>query len=410
MKSVAGKTLLLLFLLLVSLPLAAQRGKLDDMRARARAMQMQIADKEKILLSSQKDVKSKMQNLDLLTAQIKERILLVALLRNELKAVGDSIAVIDKEVKRHEALVEASRGEYAQALRVARHYGSLQDKLLFVVSADDFNAMIRRYRYVRQYMNAHRAVAEELKNRIAELELRKSQADSVRAEKERTLSLQNDEQKELLRLEAEQRRIVDELRKESKKVKKELERQRNKLAAVNKEIDALIEAELAKQRKSKTAAADKKKTQAAPRTNEAVSKMSGSFLQNRGKLPAPLTGPYHLVSGYGLQNGVTGKGSVMVDNGGIVLQGKAGAQARCIFDGEVVVVFRKENYALVIVEHDRYMSVYCQLDKIHVKKGDKVKAGAILGDIAKDSSGQTRLLFQLRDGKQKLNPTKWLKL
>ncbi len=183
MKSVAGKTLLLLFLLLVSLPLAAQRGKLDDMRARARAMQMQITDKEKILLSSQKDVKSKMQNLDLLTAQIKERRLLVALLRNELKAVGDSIAVIDKEVKRHEALVEASRGEYAQALRVARHYGSLQDKLLFVVSADDFNAMIRRYRYVRQYMNAHRAVAEELKNRIAELELRKSQADSVRAEK-----------------------------------------------------------------------------------------------------------------------------------------------------------------------------------------------------------------------------------
>ena len=78
MKSVAGKTLLLLYLLLMSLPMAAQKGKLDDMRARARAMQVQIADKEKILLSSQKDVKSKMQNLDLLTAQIKERRLLVA--------------------------------------------------------------------------------------------------------------------------------------------------------------------------------------------------------------------------------------------------------------------------------------------------------------------------------------------
>ena len=54
--------------------------------------------------------------------------------------------------------------------------------------------------------------------------------------------------------------------------------------------------------------------------------------------------------------------------------------------------------------------MYCQLDKIHVKDGDVVKAGTIIGDIAKNSSGHTRLLFQLRNEKVKLNPMQWLKL
>jgi septal ring factor EnvC (AmiA/AmiB activator) len=62
------------------------------------------------------------------------------------------------------------------------------------------------------------------------------------------------------------------------------------------------------------------------------------------------------------------------------------------------------------VRHGNYLSVYCQLDKINVKSGDKVKAGDILGEIAEDASGHTRLLFQLRQEKQKLNPTQWIKL
>lgn len=411
MKNIAARiTTLFLFLVLLSANAGAQNS-VDDMRARARAMQQQIAAKEKILLSSQKDLRSKMQNLDLLTAQIKERKALVAMLRKELDAINDSIATIDREVRLHEALVDSARSEYARSLRVARNYGSLKNKLLFIVSANDFNAMVRRYRYVRQYMNAHRDKAEELKIRIAALAAERALADSVRAEKQQTLALRNAQQHELELLEGEQRRLINDLRRDSNKVNKELKKQKQQLAAINKEIDRLINLELAKRRKAKAAAKKKgAKGEGATSANTEVAKLSGSFQQNKGKLPAPITGPYHLVSGFGLQNGVAGKGQVMVDNGGIVLQGENGAQARCIFDGEVIVVYSREDYALVIVEHGKYMSVYCQLDKIHVKKGDKVKAGTIIGNVAKNASGHTRLLFQLYVDRKKVNPANWLKL
>lgn len=411
MKNIVARiTTLFLFFVLLSAYAGAQNN-VDDMRARARAMQQQIAAKEKILLSSQKDLRSKMQNLDLLTAQIKERKALVAMLRKELDAINDSIATIDREVRLHEALVDSARSEYARSLRVARNYGSLKNKLLFIVSANDFNAMVRRYRYVRQYMNAHRDKAEELKIRIAALAAERALADSVRAEKQQTLALRNAQQHELELLEGEQRRLINDLRRDSNKVNKELKKQKQQLAAINKEIDRLINLELAKRRKAKAAAKKKgAKGEGTTNANTEVAKLSGSFQQNKGKLPAPITGPYHLVSGFGLQNGVAGKGQVMVDNGGIILQGESGAQARCIFDGEVIVVYTREDYALVIVEHGKYMSVYCQLDKIHVKKGDKVKAGTIIGNVAKNASGHTRLLFQLYIDRKKVNPANWLKL
>ncbi len=411
MKNIVARiTTLFLFFVLLSAYAGAQNN-VDDMRARARAMQQQIAAKEKILLSSQKDLRSKMQNLDLLTAQIKERKALVAMLRKELDAINDSIATIDREVRLHEALVDSARSEYARSLRVARNYGSLKNKLLFIVSANDFNAMVRRYRYVRQYMNAHRDKAEELKIRIAALAAERALADSVRAEKQQTLALRNAQQHELELLEGEQRRLINDLRRDSNKVNKELKKQKQQLAAINKEIDRLINLELAKRRKAKAAAKKKgAKGEGTTNANTEIAKLSGSFQQNKGKLPAPITGPYHLVSGFGLQNGVAGKGQVMVDNGGIILQGESGAQARCIFDGEVIVVYSREDYALVIVEHGKYMSVYCQLDKIHVKKGDKVKAGTIIGDVAKNASGHTRLLFQLYIDRKKVNPANWLKL
>lgn len=408
--------LFFLFAAFVAMPLSAQRS-VKEMRKRAGNLQKQIAEKESILKSSQKDVKSKLQNLDLLSAKIKERKQLIVLLNDEVGMLNDTIEYLKKEINAKEQDVAKSKNEYAQALRRARNYNSFQNKLLFIVSAKDFNMMLRRYRYAREYMNAHKKAGERLQENISMLNAKKSELDTIRAGKEEALAAQNRESESLKNLQSEQRKIVDDLQRESKKVQRELKKQRQQLNELNAKIDRIIEQEIEKQRKRELAEAkarekakNKQGGTVAVRNNEGVSKMSGSFLQNKGRLPAPITGPYHVVNDFGKRQGVMGKGNVLVDNGGIVIQGREGAQARCIFEGTVTAVFRTTDYALVLVRHGKYLSVYCQLDKIHVKDGDVVKAGTIIGDIAKNSSGHTRLLFQLRNEKVKLNPMQWLKL
>lgn len=410
-----------------SLASAAQTAEIKKMRNQVGSLQKEIAQKENILLSSKKDINSKLQNLDLLTAQIKERKELINMLVSEVDALNKEIDKLNKEVAENEKRVGKSKEEYASALKRTRRYGSFQSKLLFVVSAEDFNSMARRYRYTRQYMQAHKRKGEELKENIAALQLKKSELDSVLATKKLSLDEQTHQRKALQLLEEKQRSLLSELKKESRKVEKELLARRKQLQKLNADIERAIDREIAAQKAREAAArkaaakaaAGKKKGGKGSKAEPAkpvvaedagVKEMSGSFAQNKGKLPVPITGPFHVVSNFGPQKGVVGKGNVKIDYGGITLGGERGAKARCVFDGKVTSVIRQGDFAFVLVRHGKYITVYCRLGEITVQEGDKVSAGDIIGTVATDASGHTRLLFQLRNEKTKLNPMQWLKI
>ena len=389
-----------------SLASAAQTAEIKKMRNQVGSLQKEIAQKENILLSSKKDINSKLQNLDLLTAQIKERKELINMLVSEVDALNKEIDKLNKEVAENEKRVGKSKEEYASALKRTRRYGSFQSKLLFVVSADDFNSMARRYRYTRQYMQAHKRKGEELKENIAALQLKKSELDSVLATKKLSLDEQTHQRKALQLLEEKQRSLLSELKKESRKVEKELLARRKQLQKLNADIERAIDREIAAQKAREAAArkaaakaaAGKKKGGKGSKAEPAkpvvaedagVKEMSGSFAQNKGKLPVPITGPFHVVSNFGPQKGVVGKGNVKIDYGGITLGGERGAKARCVFDGRVTSVIRQGDFAFVLVRHGKYITVYCRLGEITVQEGDKVSAGDIIGTVATDASGHT---------------------
>jgi septal ring factor EnvC (AmiA/AmiB activator) len=388
------------------------------MREQAGTLRKEITEKEKILLSSQKDVKSRLNNLDIINAQIKEVKKLIALLQNEVKVVEGEITAYTAEIERQEKLIEQSRLEYAEALRRARKYSNFQSKLMFIFSADDFNTMMRRYRYAGEFMNAHKALAERLKFQIASLEVKRSKLQATYLLKKQSLKEQDVERVKLQSLEKEQRKIVESLRRESKQVERELKKKRADLDKLNKSIDREIERVLAEERaaKKKQEAATKggsstSKNAGAYKADAGVDAMSGSFLNNKKKLPMPITGPYLVVENFGVKNAVSGKGNVPINTGGITIEGSKGAQARCIFDGKVTAVLDTGNYTFVLVRHGKYISVYCNLDNVRVSGGEDIKAGDIIGDIAVDAKeGNPRMLFQLRQEKTKLNPAEWLKM
>ena len=87
----------------------------------------------------------------------------------------------------------------------------------------------------------------------------------------------------------------------------------------------------------------------------------------------PITGPYVVVGHYG-QYQVKGLRNVKLDNKGMDIKGKSGANARAIFDGEVSAVFQYNGLTNVLVRHGSYISVYCNLSTVRVKKGSLVRA------------------------------------
>ncbi len=150
--------------------------------------------------------------------------------------------------------------------------------------------------------------------------------------------------------------------------------------------------------------AEAKKRLESGMTTSADYKLSGSFTNNKGRLPMPVTGSYRIVNRFGQYN-VEGLKNVKLDNKGINILGKPGAKVRCVFDGVVSAIFRLGGGVDgVIVRHGQYMTVYCPLTNIRVKKGQRVSTRQTLGNIGKDNI----LEFQLRKEKAKLNPEPWL--
>lgn len=428
--------------LLLALPFCtsfAQNAKIKKMRGQATTLHKEIEQQKKILLSTQEDVNSQLRNLGIIEAKIKKQKSLVTYLKNEIKGIDSEIRQINSDIKLQEARVDRSRKEYAEALRRSRKYSKFSNKLQFLLSSDDFNTLLRRYRYTGEYMDAHGRLAVSLKNQITILTDKKTELESANEAKKESLKEQETVAAELRKLEKEQRSIIAKLKKQSGKVQAEIKKKQKELDQLNKRIDTEIERVLAEERAAKKRAeeAARKKREAENAKNakkgasgksakgaknasgkdegryadSGVAKMSGTFLKNKKKMPVPITGPYLVVDEFGTRNVIEGKGNVKINNKGIVLEGSTGAKVRCIFEGKVTAVVNEGNYHFVLVRHDEYISVYSNVANMRVSGGETVKAGDILGDVGIDAkSGTPRMQFQLRKEKQILNPAEWLKL
>ena len=170
-------------------------------------------------------------------------------------------------------------------------------------------------------------------------------------------------------------------------------------ARVAAERKALAEA----QRREREEEATAREEERAETMSAVDRQISGSFESNRGRLPMPVTGTYKIVSHFGQYN-VEGLSNVKLDNKGINIQCQPGASARAIFDGEVSAVVSVAGQLVVMVRHGDFISVYCNLRNVVVRKGQKVSTRQVLGTVGQDNI----LQFQLRRETNKLNPETWL--
>lgn len=263
-----------------------------------------------------------------------------------------------------------------------------------------------------------RRKAEEAR-RAAEAEARKKAAEAARKaaeERRRAAEAACKAEAEARRAEAEARRKAAEAERKAEEARR---RGEERAAREARAAQAREEARAAAQAKAAAAEAQRART-ATEEANRATvtaqqnaaapsdARLSGSFASNQGRLPMPITGNYTISSHFGAYN-VNGLNGVTLDNKGINLTAPAGAQARSVFDGEVTAIFSMGGMTNVLVRHGSYITVYCNLAGAFVRQGQRVSARQVLGNVARDASGNCTLHFQLRHETQKLNPERWLR-
>ena len=414
----------IIFLCLLGGQLPAQTTKkIKELESQRNELQQQIAESETLLRSTKKDVKSQLDNLALITGQIGERKKYIAAIEKDMRVLNDDIYTLNRQLRTLQRELKDKKDKYEASVKYLYRNKSIQEKLMFIFSAENLSQTYRRLRYVREYANFQRLQAVEIERKQKQVNAKKKELETVRAAKERLLKESETEKKKLEKQEKERQTLVANLKKKQRGIQNEINKKKRSAQKLNAQIDRLIEAEIEKARKRAEEEARKqaqKEGRPAPKKqavkkgtvekfqmNKENRKLPGSFEKTKGILPMPIPGPSVIVSRYG-QYAVDGLRNVRLDNKGIDIKGKAGAKARAIFDGEVSAIFKYNGLNNVLIRHGNYISVYCNLSSVSVKKGAKVSTRQSIGTIHQDASGNVVLHFQLRKETAKLNPELWL--
>jgi len=136
--------------------------------------------------------------------------------------------------------------------------------------------------------------------------------------------------------------------------------------------------------------------------------LAANFEANKGRLPWPLEKGV-VVQRFGKQQHPVVKTTTIQSNG-VTIATSPSSTVRAVFEGEVmsVVSFKGSNPS-VLIRHGNYITVYKNLGKLYVKKGDKVKAKDPIGEVfTNQQTGKTEIQFSIFNNIKVLNPQGWL--
>ncbi len=434
----------------------AQTNKsIRKLQSQQATLKTKIGESEKLLKSTRKDVKTQLNNLQVLNSQISAQQNYVEGIQTEVSALADDIRLQQAALDSLERDLTTCKAQYKRAVDYAFRTRLTATRWSFILSAGNFRQMFRRMRYARDYSKYQRRQGEVIRQKEDEVRRKQQELQQSKSEKDRLLADGRTEQKKLEGQKRERQQVVDELQKKSSQLQATIAQQKKQMNSLNAKIDRLIQEEIAaaerrrKEAERKRKEAEKREAERRRREQEAARKaaasngkkgktaakkksapaakeertatpdfraadnadrkLSANFEANRGRLPVPITGPYAISSHYGQYN-VEGLRGVQLDNKGIKLTGQSGAQARSVFDGEVTAIFSFAGQFGIIVRHGSYISVYCNLSSASVRQGQRVSTRQALGTVARDASGNATLHFQLRRETAKLNPESWIGL
>ncbi len=317
--------------------------------------------------------------------------------------------------KKQEELVVSLRrnGDVLQAHLVAKQNEAnrLKETISSLIAQEQAKAEAERKarekaeaeRIAREKAEAERKAAEKAAAEKALAE--KAAADKAKADKKAAEDKENADKKFAeAKAKAEEKARKDKEKKESKKNKNSEKSSRKKQGRKNKDADNV---------KTNSNVAEAVPTVAPKNVEKTAGSTSGKidFAGLRGKLPRPVDGSWRITNPFG-RHAMPELPEVEYDNPGIDAEVATGATVKSVCGGKVSGVYKVAGYGtVVIVNHGDYYTVYGNLASANVTVGTQVGGGHALGTAGADPDDSRRgsVHFEVWKGREKQNPSSWLR-
>ncbi len=394
---------LTVFLLFSTCLCIAQTNEQKTLEEKRKRLQQEIKEINRLLFEERKEKGTILEQMEALEQKISARQELIWVTNRQFNLINRQINVNHRHLDKLREDLSILKEDYANLIQKSYQNQSQSNRLLFLLSAEDFFQAFKRFEYLQQYAKYREKQGETIVKNTEKLTQLNQKLARQRREKERLLAQNKSAKNKLSEEIAAQQELLKNIRQNETKYVAVIADKEKETRKIDQEIERLIKRAIAaaNRKAGKTGAF---KFVLTPETRL----IANNFSANKGRLIWPVHKGVKS-QGYGVYKDKIYPG-IKHRNHGVTIATEKGSQARAIFEGEVIAILSVPGGSKgVQIKHGNYISTYYNLAKLYVKKGDKVIAKEVLGDIYTNrSDGTTQLKFYLYQNTNRLNPEDWI--
>lgn len=375
----------------------------QELEAQRLRLKKEIKQINNLLFSNKETRKNVVTEVEDLQVKLNVREELIKVTNAQVNLLTRKINLNQRNISSQRKELEELKADYAKMIQYSYASKSLQNRLMFLFSSESFLQAYKRIQYLKQYTQYRRKQGVAIGEKT--LLLQKLNKTLIE-EKSKKVTLVNENktvQEQLKKERINQQSLIKSLKLKAQNLSAQISKKEQQARAIDQEIDRLIREAIAASNK----AAGKSSKKTFELTPEAKL-IAANFEANRGRLPWPLEKGI-VVQGFGRQKHPVVKTTTIQSNG-VTIATSPSSKVRAVFKGEVmsVVTFKGSNPS-VLIRHGNYITVYKNLGKLYIKKGDKVQAKEPIGEVfTNENTGKTEVQFSIFNNVKALNPKGWI--
>ena len=383
----------------------AQQSSKQQKQLEAQRLQLknEIKQINSLLFSNTKTRKNALSEVEDLQVKLNVRSKLIKVTNQQANLLTRRIGLNERTIADQRKELESLKAEYAKMIQKSYASKSLQNRLMFLFSSENFLQAYKRIQYLKQYTRYRRKQGIAIAEKTTLLQELNKTLTQEKATKLALVEENRAVQEELEKERKQQQNLIKTLKRKERSLAAQIAKKQKQRKAIDREINRLIREAIAASNKS----AGKKGNKTFQLTPEAKL-IASNFQANKGRLPWPLEKGV-VIQGFGRQQHPVVKTTTIQSNG-VVLATEASAQVRAVFEGEVMsVIVIKGSNPSVLIRHGNFITLYTNLAKLYVKKGEKVAAKQPIGEVfTNQQTGKTQLQFGIFNNVKALNPKDWV--
>ena len=390
------------YIIIILMPFVsiAQTQKIEDLENERKVLKNEILEINSLLINNSKKKKNAFNDLESLTYKINKTETLIKLTNDQINLLNFEVEKNEDKIDKLNVEIIAARKDYSDMIFNSYKSRLKENRLMFLLSAENFLQAFKRSQYFEQFSKNRKEMALSIQTKVGTV---KKIIDTLKIkiyEKDSLINFNLSEKKILSNEKKEQNNLIRSLRKRESAYKKLINDKQRQASLLDKEIDRLIKEAIKESNKNSSLSTFSL-------TPEAKA-LAESFSKNKGKLPWPVERGV-IIQKFGLQSHPVVK-TTKIKSNGIVIATTKNANIRSVFNGKVLSILKfKGSNLTILIQHGNYISVYKNLSKVYVNKGQNVESFDIIGEVfSSNSESKTTLQFSIFNNTTALDPYLWI--